>query len=1778
MAFVAVFMFLCPNAALQESPAPKAMTVMVYMCGSNLETLSGSATADIGEMLASDFDVEQVNLVVMAGGSRRWDKDLRPGEAGTIEFFRKRGALKKKLVKPTSDVNMGDPETLTGFIRDSLRRYPAEEYALIIWDHGAGPLEGVCLDELNEPDRISLDGMTQALEAAGLPKKLSWIGFDACLMSTLEVANAIAPYADYMIASEETEPATGWDYAFLRDIETDGGSVDTARRIIDLYMETPREEGEALTLACTDLSKIDAVVSELDAFFKPISKSIGQKSFAKLSNLRMSSTGFGHTVRGVGVDGYDLVDLKDLTQRYAEENDTRTLLEAISEAVVYQRSTGTGVGGLSVYHPYYNKAMFRQDWGERYSRLTYCKSYAEYVQSFGTLLDGEAMADWRRLGTRNEGFDANNANRFSIQLTPEQQANLSSAQLIALYPRYGIYDGYDEASDRFADAEDSALQARYYSPVYIDNASVNDAGILSAQYAGRALYVTDDSGNAIFGPISYRLSPDGSLYYISAEYSDTSGREDLATSAKVLFACKKGDDGALSIVRTEVYDPMTDTYSNRLPLSLEKYTLLTFDNMAAEMPDDLSPLPGFDEWKKTGMVSGDSLSLHAPWGFRFFDSQQSGIQMLVAFQITDMQQNTYMSDLLPITNPNLEMISVFPHRIERNGMDIGCYVLRDTSPLEASISLCVRVTNHSGQNQLRLENIQFNNCRTLTYAGSNTRVSFTGEDETRDFYIQVSRESLTDLTRIESIGLFFEGDETPTTFYPEDCNIADLAPKRRAPMAEAHADGITLELTRLEMNYSGDLNGVFHIVNDTASDFRFDPSMNMIVDGVSMESDIDTVVVQGGSDGYSAFTLYNSAYIATSMWVNDARYPRLLTMDHLHERCAGGEIRQICLFEQFAADDERRWTFELSEPFPLEGGDGIVADDFKTLSLMQGDISMELEKVLVGDDGVCARVIMRNHTDRNVRIQVANKCFYHNDAYRSEVSDPQWFRIGAHGTTVGYVEMLGQIHEVYMVGFTIQCDNSITSLAVIRFPEALTWRESGVRYFSRDDLTAMPVRMEEALGSTYRSDYYGTAARILVKRADGEGAPKGGASDKAPKPFAIEVTVDVENWTDNLTIDALCADFEIDGVVLPQIRWIEDGIRPYSKASGIVQIDLSALGLSGPPKVLKCSVYLSHDQEDYYGEHYTRTNRYDYAVQIAEDDAASSPELSPTEGGKALCEAELDGVTWQLMDVKADGDGRITGTLRAFNHSEEMKDYGSASIRNAILVQGLSQDIEIGKLQPHSVETIPFAFENTAVMDEYYSDIYNEEGLALAQVDHLLQRLGIRRVTRLSFALDYICYALDFQEDATSRRQLSFVLPEPLIIPNAPIEKMNSELLMKDGAVSVSLLSACIGNGGITLALELRNDSDEDMNLHSYNCFMDNQRCGGIAENVFAHSIKIVIVDCLPFEETKDAFQNIHIGFEYGSGSHYRRSGFAQIHLRESVKLDRADGLRLTNKAYEVTPAEYITEEYPGVFDTLMLPLAQDVHPRTLTPPLNEEQVRRFESGQASVCFAAYSDEDAFAAIQTAYDLAEEDTVGDSGGVAYEVATMDLARDDGSVSAHYSGLVLRTEDALIAFHDRTAGGKTIVETSIYHYPEDGDYNDFRIYWPDDPNRLPCMIPAYVPDDDFAAINLGRRRDMRFTLTRDADCLTIRKQSLEDYEQYTGKGLEYTRAHLFNWITLMNRYNGGNFDDPTLFHRVCDYYGIVELTMSPIEAIPYPFVVRYHIRYSDGTEQIIVEDY
>src|SRR5690606_5837113 len=110
-------------------------------------------------------------------------------------------------------VNTGDPAFLADFIRNGILAYPAEHYALVLSDHGAS-WPGVGADGSSNNDTLTVPELEKALATAldGLAiGTLDMVGFDACLMATYEVASALAPYADRLVASQELEPGHGWD-------------------------------------------------------------------------------------------------------------------------------------------------------------------------------------------------------------------------------------------------------------------------------------------------------------------------------------------------------------------------------------------------------------------------------------------------------------------------------------------------------------------------------------------------------------------------------------------------------------------------------------------------------------------------------------------------------------------------------------------------------------------------------------------------------------------------------------------------------------------------------------------------------------------------------------------------------------------------------------------------------------------------------------------------------------------------------------------------------------------------------------------------------------------------------------------------------------------------------------------------------------------------------------------------------------------------------------------------------------------------------------------------------------------------------------------------------------------------------------------------------------------------------------------------------------------------------------------------------------------------------
>ena len=164
------------------------------------------------------------------------------------------------VANTVSTADMGAPECLSSFINYCTEYYPARHYSLICWDHGGGPVYGYGYDELHSYDSLLLQEMKEAMGETQFNKdnKLDFIGFDACLMGSLETASTWQEYADYMIASQETEAGAGWNYSFLKDLPS-VTAKEAAENIVSAYGQYYEENRTQFfapdaTLAALDLS------------------------------------------------------------------------------------------------------------------------------------------------------------------------------------------------------------------------------------------------------------------------------------------------------------------------------------------------------------------------------------------------------------------------------------------------------------------------------------------------------------------------------------------------------------------------------------------------------------------------------------------------------------------------------------------------------------------------------------------------------------------------------------------------------------------------------------------------------------------------------------------------------------------------------------------------------------------------------------------------------------------------------------------------------------------------------------------------------------------------------------------------------------------------------------------------------------------------------------------------------------------------------------------------------------------------------------------------------------------------------------------------------------------------------------------------------------------------------------------------------------------------------------------------------------------------------------
>jgi predicted secreted protein len=333
-------------------------TFMVYLDGDN--NLEGDGIDDFLEM-SSVGSTADVNVVMQF--DRVPGYESRYGDwTDTRRFFVAPGTEPWHYNGVSiGEANMGDPQTLIDFVTWGMTTYPAERYAVVLWDHGSGwrlkdvrepLLKDIAFDDTDWDaiDMPELRAAMQALAANGA-QPLDLVGFDACLMAMIEVDNQLIPYAEVRVGSEETEPAAGWPYGNVLGALTDNPGMsasDLGIVIVGAYYASYGNDG---TQSAVDLGNpytaLNTAVNNLAVTL-----------IAKVDTYRAEIRDARTATQKFAYPSY--LDLYDFASQVSQRIDdvsidvaAASVMDAIGSAVVRERhgAAWPGAHGVSIYFP-----------------------------------------------------------------------------------------------------------------------------------------------------------------------------------------------------------------------------------------------------------------------------------------------------------------------------------------------------------------------------------------------------------------------------------------------------------------------------------------------------------------------------------------------------------------------------------------------------------------------------------------------------------------------------------------------------------------------------------------------------------------------------------------------------------------------------------------------------------------------------------------------------------------------------------------------------------------------------------------------------------------------------------------------------------------------------------------------------------------------------------------------------------------------------------------------------------------------------------------------------------------------------------------------------------------------------------------------------------------------------------------------------------------------------------------------------------------------------------
>jgi len=213
-------------------------------------------------------------------------------EIQLVEIHKDNIKVVQKLERTPKNAT-GTPFSLYSCLKWAITQYPAKRQALVLWNHGSGPLEphrwgrstpqrffnpgkrGICFNNAYS-EYLTCQDLAATLELASQEllggKKFDVVGMDACVMAGVAVAEELKNVADLIVFSQDVELAPGWNYQLCFDqaVQKPLSPIDFCKNIVEGYRKEYAYITGDFTLSTVETRTFGKLYDNIDAVSKQL--------------------------------------------------------------------------------------------------------------------------------------------------------------------------------------------------------------------------------------------------------------------------------------------------------------------------------------------------------------------------------------------------------------------------------------------------------------------------------------------------------------------------------------------------------------------------------------------------------------------------------------------------------------------------------------------------------------------------------------------------------------------------------------------------------------------------------------------------------------------------------------------------------------------------------------------------------------------------------------------------------------------------------------------------------------------------------------------------------------------------------------------------------------------------------------------------------------------------------------------------------------------------------------------------------------------------------------------------------------------------------------------------------------------------------------------------------------------------------------------------------------------------------------------------------------------